>query len=105
MSFTCSGLGPVILWVGVLLSPEGKGGGGEGGASPPTGVLWLCARSVRSGSKGKGAVEGGGPCSVRATYVPAMGQFFKKSHGVIKTQAIELKRTQVLTQKKDLPLQ
>lgn len=78
MSFTCNGLGPVILWDGLLLSPEGKGGGGEGGASPPRGVLWLDARSVERGSKGKDAVEGGGPCSVRATYVPAMGQSKKK---------------------------
>lgn len=71
MSFTCSGLGPVILWEGVLLSPEGKGGGGGGGASPPRDVLWLGEMSVGRGSKGKAAVEGGGPCSVRATYVPA----------------------------------
>lgn len=32
--FTCSGLGPVILWDEVPLSPEDTGGGGEGGASP-----------------------------------------------------------------------
>lgn len=73
MTFTCSGLGPVILWEGVLLRPEGKGGGGGGGASPPRDVLWLGARSVGRGSRGKEAVEGGGPCSVRATYVPAVG--------------------------------
>ena len=71
MSLACSGLGPVILWEGVLLSPEGKGGGGGGGASPPRDVLWLGEMSVGRGSKGKAAVEGGGPCSVRATYVPA----------------------------------
>lgn len=78
MSFTWSGLGPVILWDGVLLSPEGKGGGGEGGASPPRDVLWLGARSEGRGSKGKDAVEGGGPCNVRATYVPATGRLKKK---------------------------
>lgn len=31
---TCSGLGPVILWDGVLYNPDNTGGGGEGGASP-----------------------------------------------------------------------
>lgn len=70
-------MGPVILWDGMLLSPEGKGGGGEGGASPPSDALWLGAWSVERGSRGSDAVEGGGPCNVRATYVPAMGQHAK----------------------------
>lgn len=64
----------MILWDGMLLSPEGKGGGGEGGASPPSDALSL---SVERGSRGSDAVEGGGPCNVRATYVPAMGQHAK----------------------------
>lgn len=101
MSFTWSGLGPVILWDGVLLSPEGKGGGGGGGASPPRDVLWLGARSEGRGSKGKDAVEGGGPCNVRATYVPATGRLKKKEKGdgIRKTQAKEPKHTKVRKQK------
>lgn len=100
MSFTWSGLGPVILWDGVLLSPEGKGGGGEGGASPPRDVLWLGARSEGRGSKGKDAVEGGGPCNVRATYVPATGRLKKKKgDGIRKTQAKEPKHTKLRKQK------
>lgn len=74
LSLTCSGLGPVILWEELLLSPEGNGGGGGGGASPPRDILLLGMRSVGRGSKGKEAADGSGPCSVRATYVPAMGQ-------------------------------
>lgn len=66
ISLTCSGLGPVILWEGVLLSPEGKGGGGGGGVSPPSDVFWMDVWSVGRGSSGKEAAEGVGPCSVRA---------------------------------------
>lgn len=92
MSFTCSGLGLVILWDGVLLSPEGNGGGGEGGASPPKNVLWLGARSVGRGSKGREAAEGGGPCNVSATYVPAMGQKVKESVKWTETYQIQTKK-------------
>lgn len=69
---TCNGLGPVILWVGVLL-PVGGVGGSEGDmASPINAVLWLGKRSVGRGWRGAEEVEGGGPCRVNATYVPAM---------------------------------
>lgn len=37
--FTCRGLGPVILWDGMLPVPGGTGGGGEGGASPLSDAL------------------------------------------------------------------
>lgn len=67
MEVTCSGLGPVILWDGMLPSAEEAGGGGEGGASPANDALWLGAWSLDRGSKGCDAAEGGGPCSVRAT--------------------------------------
>lgn len=36
---TCNGLGPVILWVGVLLPVGGVGGSGEDTASPTNAVL------------------------------------------------------------------
>lgn len=39
MEVTCSGLGPVILWDGMLPSAEEAGGGGEGGASPANDAL------------------------------------------------------------------
>lgn len=68
---TCSGLGPVILWDGVLFSPEGRGGGGGGVPSPLTDIFVFDVRSVERGSKGTDVAEGGGPCSVIATYGPA----------------------------------